>query len=214
MNDKGWLAPLTGLAFVVLVLVGFTFSGEPPDPTDDSAQAIVDFYVENEGSQMLGAILAGIGATLFVFFGGVLRRTLRAAEGEGGVLSAVAFAGTVMFALGLALDGTITIALTETASDIDPIAVQALSALWHNDFLPFAVGLQTFLLATGISVVRHGALPKWLGWVAIVVALLAVTPLGFAAFIGSGILVAIMSVVMALRARAADRPQALPGAAA
>lgn len=206
-NDgKAWLAPLTGLAFVVLVIAGFALSGEPPDPTDEPAQAIVDFYVDNEGSQMLGAILVGIAATLFVFFGGVLRRVLRAAEGAGGTLSAVAFAGTIIFAMGLALDSTITFALAESAGEIDPSAVQALAALWQNDFVPLAVGLQTFLLATGMSIVRHRALPAWLGWIAIVVALLAVTPVGFFAFIVSGVLIAIMSVMMAMRARAVERP--------
>ena len=213
-DDKRWLAPLTGLAFVVLAIAGFALSGEPPDATDEPAQAIVDFYVDNEGAQMLGAIMEGIAATLFVFFGGVLRRVLRAAEGEGGTLSAVAFAGTIIFATGLALDGTITIALTETAGDIDPTAVQALAALWQNDFLPFAVGIQTFLLATGLSIVRHRALPAWLGWTAIVVAILAVTPVGFVAFLASGVLIAVMSVMMAVRARAGDRPPVVADPAA
>jgi hypothetical protein len=85
--------------------------------------------------------------------------------------------------------------------------VQALSALYSNDFLPFAMGLQVFLLATGISVVRHGALPKWIGWVAIVLAVIAVTPIGFVAFIATGILVAIISVMLTMRARAATAGQ-------
>jgi hypothetical protein len=207
-NDKGWWAPLTGLAFFVLAIIAFAIGGEPPDPTEESAQEIVDFYVDNDSEQMFSAALAGVAATLFVFFGGSLRRALRDAEGPAGRLSAVAFAGTIIFATGLAIDGTIAFALAETAEDIDPTAAQALSALWSNDFLPFAVGLQIFLLATGISVVRTGALPKWLGWIAILLGVVAVTPIGFAAFIGAGILVAILSVLMAMRARAATDPAA------
>ena len=202
-KDKSWLAPLTGLAFFVLAIAAFAIGGEPPDPTEESAREIVDFYVDKEGTQIASAVMAGIGGTLFVFFAGYLRRVLRDAEGQGGILSAVALAGAVIFAAGLAIDGTITFALAETAEEIDPAAVQALSALWHNDFLPFAVGTQIFLLAMGISVVRYGALPRWIGWIAIVLAVIAVTPIGFAAFIGSGILVAIISVVLAMRARAA-----------
>jgi hypothetical protein len=201
-NDKGWLAPLTGLAFFVLAIVAFAISGEPPDPTEDSAREIVDFYVDNETSQIVSAALAAVAGTLFVFFGGYLRRVLRDAEGPGGVLSAVSFAGVIVFALGLAIDSTLTFALAETADDIDASAVQALSALWHNDFVPFAMGVQIFLLATGISVLRNGALPKWIGWIAILLALIAVTPIGFAAFIGAGIVVAVMSVILAMRARA------------
>lgn len=211
-TNGNWLAALTGVAFFVVAIVAFAISGEPPDPTDDSVEEIVEFYVDNDSSQMFSAALAGIAATLFVFFAGYLRRVLRAAEGEGegGMLSAVAFAGAIIFALGVAIDGTITFALAETADDIEPGAVQALSALWHNDFLPFAVGTQVFLLATGISVVRHGALPVWIGWVAIVLGLIAVTPIGFVAFLALGLLVAIISVILTLRARAVQPARAGP----
>jgi hypothetical protein len=201
-NDRSWLAPLTGVLFLVVAIVSFIVSGEPPDPTEDSTQEIVEFYVDDDSAQMFGAALEGFAAVLFVFFAGTLRRTLRDAEGPGGTLSAVAFAGAIIFAIGLAIDGTLTFTLAETAEDIDPVAVQAISALWHNDFLPFAVGTMTFLLATGISLVRHGALPRWLGWIAILLAITAITPIGFAAFLGAAILVAIFSVILTMRARA------------
>lgn len=201
-RDRSWLAPLTGLAFLVLAIIAFAISGEPPDPTEDSAREIVDFYVDEHDSQIASAVLAAIAGTLLVFFGGSLRRVLRDAEGPGGMLSAVAFAGTIIIALGLAIDATITFTLAETADDISPSAVQALSALWSNDFIPFAVGIQIFLLATGISVLRHGALPKWIGWIAVALGVIAVTPIGFAAFIGAGILVAVIGVLLAMQARA------------
>ncbi|MGH2962780.1 MAG: hypothetical protein ACRDL3_11405 [Solirubrobacterales bacterium] len=202
-SNRNWLGPATGLAFFVLAIVAFAISGEPPDPTDDSAAEIVEFYVDNESSQVVSAGLVAIGATLFVFFGGYLRRLLRDAEGEGGFLSAVAFAGTIVFAVGVAIDSTLTFSLAMTADDIEPGAVQALSALWNNDFVPFAVGIQIFMLALGISVVRHGALPRWIGWVAIVLALIAITPIGFVAFLATGLLVAIISVILMIRARTA-----------
>ncbi len=201
MNQRAWLAPLTGLAVVVLTIVSFTVMGEPPE-VDEPVQEIVDFYVDNEGMQMAGGLLEGIAATLFVFFGAVVRREIRAAEGERGILGNVAFAGPVIFAVGLAIDATISFTLVESAQDLDPSAVQALTALWHNDYMPFAVGMQIFLLATGIAIVRHGVLPKWLGWIALVLGVLAVSPIGFVAFIGSGLLIAAMSVVLAMRARA------------
>src|SRR5215213_1187607 len=98
MNQRAWLVPLTGLAFFVLTIVSLTVVGEPPE-VDKPVQEIVDFYVDNEGMQMAGGLLEGIGATLFVFFGAVVRREVRAAEGERGILGNVAFAGTVIFAV-------------------------------------------------------------------------------------------------------------------
>jgi len=59
-----------------------------------------------------------------------------------------------------------------------------------------------FLVGTGISVLQRGALPKWIGWIALVLAVIAFTPIGFFAFIGSGILIAVMGVTLAIRGRA------------
>jgi hypothetical protein len=208
MNNKDWLAALTGLAFLVLVIVGVVVGGgEPPDPSDDSVQEIINFYSDNNDSVWIGSILEVLAGTLLVFFGGYLRKVLRAAEGEGHVLSAVALAGATILALAAAIDATINIALAEAVDNVDdlePSAVQALSILWSNDFLPFAMGVQVFMLATGISVVRHGALPKWLGWVAILFGVVAVTPVGFFAFIGAALWIAVVSILLAMRARSAS----------
>ena len=127
---------------------------------------------------------------------------LRAAEGPQGTLSAISFAGLIVLALGLAIDGTITLTLAETADDIEPSAVQALTALYMNDFIPFIMGTLIFLLATGLSVLRHGGLPRWIGWIAVVLAVMAVTPLGFVALIGAVLLMAVISVLLTMRARA------------
>ena len=209
-QDRGWLLPLTGAAFVVLAIIGFAIGGEPPSPTDP-VREIVEFYGDNEGAQYVGAALAALAGTLFVFFGGYVRKVLRDAGGEGGVLSSVALAGAIIFAVGLAIDSTITFTLAERADDIDPAAVQALSALYENDFIPFAMGLQIFLLATGISVVtRGGVLPKWIGWIAILLAVLAVTPLGFFAILGGAVLILVMSVMLAIRARAREPARPSP----
>ena len=113
----------------------------------------------------------------------------------------VAFAGALILATGLAIDSTISLALAETANDIDPAATQALSALFQNDYVPFALGAILFLGGLGLSVLRSGVLPKWLGWIAVVLAVIGLTPLGFAAFIGAGLLIAVIGVMLALRGR-------------
>jgi len=82
--------------------------------------------------------------------------------------------------------------------------LQSLQALWDNVFLPIMLGVLAFLWATGISVIRTGALPKWLGWVMIVIGVAAITPIGFVSFIGSAILVLVISILLTLRARSAS----------
>jgi hypothetical protein len=130
---------------------------------DAPVPEIVDHYRDNEDAIVAGALLVGVAGALLIFFAGVLREVLREAEGEGGVPSIVAFAGAVVLAVGAAIDGTISIALADQADAIDPTAVQALQALWDNDFLPLAMGTLVFLLASGLSIVRHAALPGVLG---------------------------------------------------
>jgi len=199
-RNKEWLAPLTGVAFVVVGIISFLISGEPKS-ADDPVKEIVNFYVDKKDSVQISAI-AGVVAGLFlIFFGAYLRKVLRAAGGEGETLSLVSFIGLVLVALGIAIDGTILFALAEAAEDIDPVAVQSLQALWDNDFLPIMLGVLAFLWATGISVIRSGALPKWLGWVMILLGIVGVTPIGFVAAIGSAILVLVLSILLSLRAR-------------
>lgn len=201
-TDRTWMAPLTGIAFIVVLIVGFTVGGEPPSVSDSTPEEIVSFYTDDDGAAF-GAALIGISATLFVFFAGTLRKVLRQAEGEGGTLSAVTLVGAAIFAVGAGIDGSISFALSESADKIDPIAVQALQAYWDNDFLPLAIGLQVFFLALGLSVLRHGALPGWIGWISLLVGIVALTPVGFVAFMAGGLLVVTISVMLTMRARAA-----------
>ena len=214
MKDKDWLVALTGLAFVVLVIIAFAIGGEPPDPTDDSIEEVIEFYVDNKDSVFAGSIIAGFAGAFLVFFGGYLRKVLRAAEGEGHMLSSVVLAGATILAIGIAIDATINIALSEgaDADQVAPEAIQALSLLWTNDFVPLAMGNLVFILAAGISIVRHGALPAWLGWVAIVLGVVSMTPVGFFAFLVGGIWIAVVSIMLAMRARAAGTPGAPPPA--
>ncbi len=200
-KDNSKLVALTGVAFVVLTLVGFAVSGDTADPTDDTAAQIVDFYVDNKDAVFLGALLQAIGAALLVFFAAHVRGVLRVAEGERGTLSLAFFGGAVILATGSAVDGTISITLVETADDIEPAAAQALSALYSNDYSPFAVGTGVLMLALGLSVVRHGALPAWLGWIAIALGVISLTPIGFVGAIGGALLVIVLSVMLAVRSQ-------------
>jgi len=202
---KDWWAPLTGVAFVVLVIVSFIVAGEPPD-ANSPPQEIIDHYVDNKDAVMIGSLLSVIAAALLVFFGAVLRSALRAAEGPGGVLSAVAFAGTIIMATGAALDATISFALADRADDVAPVGVQALQALWDNDFFPIVLGAALLLLGAGLSIARTGVLPRWLGWIGVLVGVLALTPIGFVAFPLGGLWVLIVSVMLALRWRSGAPP--------
>ena len=205
-DNKMWLVPLTGVAFIVIAILSFVISGEPPEVKKDNVQEIVDHYVDNKDSVMIGSALETFAGVLLVFFFGYVRKVLHAAEGENGMLSLVAFGGALIAATGIAIDAMISFALADAIKDLQPAAVHTLQALWDNDFFPIALGTTVILFGAGLSIVRHGALPKWLGWVAIALGVISVTPVGFVAFMGLAIWILIVSVMLTLRARAAQTP--------
>ncbi|HZA90500.1 MAG TPA: hypothetical protein VE401_09725 [Solirubrobacterales bacterium] len=200
-RSNDWIAPLTGVVFVVLLAITLILAGEGVDPKD-GVEEVLAYYSDNEGEVMASGFLGGFAVVFFLFFAGWLRKVLREAEGPGGVLSAVSFAGAIVFAVGGAVASTLAIALAESFDDIDPSALEAVNAIAYNYFIPFAVGFSTFLLATGISAVRHGALPGWLGWSAIVLGVATYTPAGFFAFLLGLAWVLVASVLLTMRARA------------
>lgn len=210
MTTDRW-APLTGAAFLVVAILAFAIGGEPPE-ADNSAEEIVSHYVDNKDSVIFGAVLATFASALLVYFGATLSAVLRAADRGPGILSAVVLAGAAIMAVGIAIDSTILFALAEGAEEIEPASVETLQALWDNDFLPIALGTVLFLSASGLGILRTGVLPKWLGWIAVALAVIGLTPLGFVAFIGGAIWILITSIMLTMRARSA--PAATPPAAA
>ena len=96
------------------------------------------------------------------------------------MLSLVAFIGVVIVAVGFAIDRTILIALSEAADDIIRSAVQALQALWDNDFVPMVVGVLLFLWAHGDVGVPHRRAAEVARLGDDRARVVGVTPLGFA----------------------------------
>ena len=204
-RDRTWFVPLTGVVFALLIVGVFILFGEGQDPTDKSAREIVNYYVDHKDEQFFGAILAGLAAVSFLFFAGWMRTVLRAGE-ENGVLSTVAFGGAIVFAASIAIGASLHVSLADLSDDISPAAIQAINGIDWDYFIPFAVGMSTFLIATGLSAVRHGTLPKWLAWIGLLVGVAAYTPIGFFAFLAGVFWVFVASILLTVQARAAQVP--------
>ncbi len=190
---------------MALAIAAFIVGGETPG-TDDSPQKILDFYVDNHSSQLwAGAILAWSTVPL-MFFLGVLRSTLRAAEGPIARLSAVAFGGGIVLIVGALSFAGFSFTLGDVADDgLTPQAAQALNALNSDFFFPVAVGTATLLIATAITSLGSRALPRWLAWAALVIGIVALTPAGFFAFLAFMLWTLATSIVL-WRARSAEPP--------
>jgi len=179
------LAPLSGFAFVVLLVASF-FVADPP-ASDGATEEVVSYWVDNETANIVAALLGGLTAVAAVWFGGSVRAALLGAEGEPGRLAAVAFAGFLAIGLGVAMWSGFQFAAADTAGDVPAETTQALAVLVEWFFLPFAVGIFLAFLASGIAILRHGGLPRWLGFLALPIPLFFFTPIWFIGMIGAAV---------------------------
>jgi hypothetical protein len=131
-----------------------------------------------------------------LWFLGSLRSALRAAEGGTGRLSAIAYAGGIVLAATAVADASIQFAVAESVGDVPPAVTQTLSVLYSDFFLGFPVGVGTLLLASGLAILRTGVLPVWLGWVALVLGIVSITPIGFFAFFAVLAWIVVVSVML------------------
>jgi hypothetical protein len=169
-------APLTGVAAVVLWIVG-TFLLEKDDrPEGKDTAAFVAWVEENDTAIVAGAVVFGLGVVLFLWMLGSLRSALHAAEGGTGRLATIAFASGV----GVSISMMFTyLPHGQAAFDADNISDTSIDALVHvgDAFLGGAALFSIPLMAaTALAILRFGALPRWLAWFSLVIALILVIP--------------------------------------
>src|SRR5581483_2798585 len=184
------LMALTGVAAVALWIAGLAVMNGMSDSISDSATdaQILTWAQHNTTTLIVGAWLFAIGCLCFLWFGGVLRTRLAAAE-ESSTVSTIAFAGLV--ATGIF---GILIPLGDFAVAINKNDVSAATAgtLHHAGDMFFAgAELSAIVLLAGVAVLgfRAAAVPRW--WAAfstLVAIVLVIGPIGWAALVTSGLL--------------------------
>jgi hypothetical protein len=197
MNRK-WLVPAAGILAVVVIIIAFAVGGETPDG-NDSLRKIVSFYRDNDDDQVIAAALLGWGTALFLLFASGLWRIVRDAETERHGSSGLLLVGSVLWAAGSTLFAGLTFTLGDFAKDLTPGALQTLNAMNSDMFFTVAVGTFAFLLGAGISILNTRVLPRWIGWLAVVIGVVAITPIGFFAFLAMGLWILVACVMLLLR---------------
>jgi mannose-6-phosphate isomerase-like protein (cupin superfamily) len=114
----------------------------------------------------------------------------------------VFFAGSlraVLEAAGQSIGAGIGYALAAVPGRLDPAAAQALNVLSNDLVLTNTAGLFLFGLAAGIAILRGRRLPIWLGWVAIAMAIVVVTPPKALAFVVLVVWMVVVAVLIVFR---------------
>ena len=204
MQQSSWerLAPLTGVIFVVIAVAAFAIGGSTPGD-HDSALKVATFYGKHHDKHMTLAFILALSIPFLLFFVSCLRYDLRRAGGTGQLANG-AFAGGVLAAVGFGILAFVHLALADAADSANTIGTtQVLNVLDNNDYLPVGAGMGVLVFGAGLSAVRHGGLPSWLGWAGVVIGVLAFTPAGFFAFLASGLWIAIASILLTLARQSA-----------
>jgi hypothetical protein len=201
------LAPLTGVLAALLYAAGILLFSDTPDSNASGAKVLA-YYVEHESDQQAAAVIFAYGSLFLVLFGAALRSGLRRGDRGADGPATLAFGGAILMATGIMLLTGLSLAIADKPSALDPAAAQAINALGNSLWIPFIVGQSVLMLGAGAAILRGGALPSWLGWVAFVLGVVSATPVGWFAFF----LVLLWIIVVAIMlARRASRPDGETG---
>ena len=155
---------------------------------------MIAYYTSHRSEIETSSILFALTFLVGVLFAASLRSYLRrtpAAEGA----AAIVPVGAAIMLIGAALGAGVEYGLARNISHLSPAAAQAVNVVSNEIFLPLLAGVCVFSLASGVAILRGAALPKWLGWVAIVMGIAALIP---PAFFPMLILLVLWSIVVSI----------------
>jgi hypothetical protein len=197
------LTPLSGIAFVVLMISVISFEGDELS-SSASPTEVLAHWSDRADSRLLVASLSAAALLFLLIFAASLRGALRAREPAEASASVVSFAGAVVAASGLALSACVTLAASRAGDAGSADAVVPLDHLVQSAWLPITAGFAVMTLAAGIGGARTGTLPKVLCWLAVILGIAFLTPAGIVAFLLTPVWIIAVSVVL-VRAQSRQR---------
>jgi hypothetical protein len=159
---------VAGILFFVAVVASF-FTPETPDG-DDATAEIASSIADDRSAHLVTAYLQGLASLLFVVFVGALWSRLRRAEDQPGPSVLVALGG-LGSAIVILVSSGIFLALIDAAHEgREPAAVRALFELDEIVFMVIAWTSAAFYAGAALSSLAAGSLPRWLAWLAALLA--------------------------------------------
>jgi hypothetical protein len=205
MQDRySRFVPLTGLLWAVLAIIAIV-TGPGETPNGDSGPFKVVHFYQSHGSEIkTSGILFTIAFLGFLLFAGSLRAFLRRAPAVE-PLATLMLGAAVLITTVTGIGGGMELGLAENINSVTPQTAQAVNFVSQEAFLPVIVGGCVFGLSSGLAILRGAPLPRWLGWIAIVMAVAFVVPPAIIAAFALLILWSlVVAILMFLRSGQAD----------
>jgi hypothetical protein len=182
----------SGIAFVVLVVIGFLVVAPKPPHLDAPVADWSKYYTDHKDAVRAAVVVLSVALFFFIWFLGTLSAALRAAIGSPR-LPTIAFAGGIIAAASLMITVGVIGVAGYRPEQLTPELTRALNDIGVLMAVPAAAGITAFYAAIAIVALRSDPLPDWLGWLSGVTAVLQ--PLAFGvpftqsgAFAGDGVL--------------------------
>ena len=199
------LLPLSGVAFVVLTVIGLAVSGSTPPP-DAPADEVVSFYRDEENRARTGIWFFAFAMPFLPLFASSLAG-LQRPEGRDSrvVWRRLLLAGAAIMSatLGVAITTQLALADSSTETQIAPEVMQALNVIASYVVYALLPATGTMMLGAAGWLLGRKRVHGWLGWAALVLGIGLFVPfIGVLALILSLVWIIVASITL-FRARAA-----------
>jgi hypothetical protein len=191
---------LMGPLYLVLLVVVLALAGDTPSE-ESTGQSVIDKLGDNGDEILWAAFTTGpMVAALLIFVSWLRTRFDR----EVGAPRKLMQYGAVIYAVALLLNAVVSLAEAGAAEDKRAEAAETLNRFAGTLWLPVVIGAGVLLIGAGLSVLRSGVLPRWLGWVGLVVGVLSLLgPGGFLGFWVAPLWIAVAGGLLYFRPAAA-----------
>jgi hypothetical protein len=164
------LGPVSGILFVVLMVVATIISGNLDVDPEDPGAALARELVESSDEQDASSTLSMLGLFFFIWFAAHLRDRLRRAGDAAEWIVSVFWAGALLFGAGFLINGLSQASLSAVEDyGTDVAAAKALVAIWWDSTILAGPGMAALGAAAAIVILKFGVLPRWLGGLAVLV---------------------------------------------
>jgi hypothetical protein len=182
-RDYALLGGILAVALFVASFVIFYAVGDVPDRNDASAADFANYFQEEDGSIWLGSLLTSLAAVAFLFYVGALRGVLGGTR-LGGTMLGGGIATAILLLCQLAPGVSGAVLVSDRDAPIDPQTATTLLFLGDGFFIAAFYGAAVFVGAAGLATLKTGALPRWVGWASLVLAVALMIPfIGFLVFV-------------------------------